>query len=160
MVHQLNRLHQRGLIEYAGAHQTPQILWRHPRQAAKGLWLNEHQITQLRDACRERVNSLLNYFNNTHTCRMKNLAAYFGETVETPCGQCDVCRAAQQPAPSADEIKTRLIQQIQQGERLSSNDVMNTFSLNDRPRAYAQLRALIDEEVIILHPNGILELHS
>jgi hypothetical protein len=37
---------------------------------------------------------------------------------------------------------------------------MNTFSLNDRPRAYAQLRALIDEEVIILHPNGTLELHS
>ena len=61
---------------------------------------------------------------------------------------------------SAEEIKTRLIQQIQQGERLSSNDVMNTFSLNDRPRAYTQVRALIDEEVIILHPNGTLELHS
>jgi ATP-dependent DNA helicase RecQ len=160
VVHQLNRLHQRGLIEYTGAHQTPQILWRHPRQSAKGLWLNEDQITKLRNACRERVQTLLNYFNNAHTCRMKNLAAYFGETVESPCGQCDVCRATQQQAPSAEEIKTRLIQQIQQGERLSSNDVMNTFSLNDRPRAYAQLRALIDEEVIILHPNGTLELHS
>jgi ATP-dependent DNA helicase RecQ len=160
VVHQLNRLQQRGLIEYTGAHQTPQILWKHPRQSAKGLWLNEDQITELRNACNERVQTLLAYFNQTNTCRMNYLAAYFGETVHTPCGQCDVCKAAQKQAPTEAQIKTQIIQQMQEVQRLSSEALMNTFSLTDRPRAYAQLRSLIDEEVIILHPNGTLELHS
>lgn len=160
VVHQLNRLQQRGLIEYTGAHQTPQILWKHPRQSAKGLWLNEDQITELRNACNERVQTLLAYFNQTNTCRMNYLAAYFGETVHTPCGQCDVCKAAQKQVPTEAQIKAQIIQQMQEVQRLSSEALMNTFSLTDRPRAYAQLRSLIDEEVIILHPNGTLELHS
>lgn len=162
VIYQLERLHQRGFIQYTSAHQTPHIVWLHPRQAAKALWLNEQALVPLRQACAHRIQTLFHYIRQNQTCRMQILVDYFGETNGTPCNQCDVCKAKQKKQAPIDphQLRKHIIQQIQHEKRLHTNTLLQGFRSEQAKDVYTELRQLIDEEVIILHPNGILELHS
>ncbi|MGI9192394.1 MAG: RecQ family ATP-dependent DNA helicase [Chitinophagaceae bacterium] len=162
VVYQLERLQQRGLIHYAPAHQSPHLVWLMPRQAGKTIWLNEQALVPLRKACEHRVQTLFHYLRQNTQCRMQTLVAYFGEKEVPPCGQCDVCRAKQksQQAIPPQQLRQHIIQQIQAVQRLHTKALLQGFRSEQAAEVYTLLRQLIDEEVIILHPNGTLELHS
>ena len=40
---------------------------------------------------RRRLESIINYANNTTECRMMHIRRYFEDGEPTPCGHCDVC---------------------------------------------------------------------
>ena len=44
----------------------------------------------------KRIQAFINYAENSHICRSRQLLEYFGETVQKDCNQCDVCLGEKQ----------------------------------------------------------------
>ena len=65
----------------------------------------------------KRIQAFINYAENSHICRSRQLLEYFGETVQKDCNQCDVCLGEKQHI--SDKIvacQTAIIQLLRDGK--------------------------------------------
>lgn len=65
----------------------------------------------------KRIQAFINYAENSHICRSRQLLEYFGETVQKDCNQCDVCLGEKQH--TSDKIvacQTAIIQLLRDGK--------------------------------------------
>lgn len=65
----------------------------------------------------KRIQAFINYAENSHICRSRQLLEYFGETVQKDCNQCDVCLGEKQHI--SDKIvacQTAIIQLLSDGK--------------------------------------------
>ena len=65
----------------------------------------------------KRIQAFINYAENSHICRSRQLLEYFSETVQKDCNQCDVCLGEKQH--TSDKIvacQTAIIQLLRDGK--------------------------------------------
>ena len=97
MVPQLRQLLYRLSLEHVIAYipgDRSDVLTLHNEHLAEGnVKLSPQNYRMLKEACHNRMETMLGYVNETSQCRSQYLLSYFGQTESAPCGHCDVCRA-------------------------------------------------------------------
>ena len=106
----LSRFH---ILHYVPARQSPAIVYLTPRLDTDEIRIS-HTIYEDRKARQEaRIHAMLSYVENDQECRLVQLLRYFGETLDHPCGTCDVCRSQQHGTQgNIDELRDFIRQDI------------------------------------------------
>ena len=106
----LSRFH---ILHYVPARQSPAIVYLTPRLDTDEIRIS-HTIYEDRKARQEaRIHAMLSYVENDQECRIVQLLRYFGETLDHPCGTCDVCRSQQHGTQgNIDELRDFIRQDI------------------------------------------------
>lgn len=123
-----------------------------PREDDRTINIISREVESLNRKKKMQVNAILNYIENTKTCRSLQLVSYFGETTATKCGICSVCKSKNTKLSNL-EIK-QLANQILillEMEELGSRELSEklTFAETDILKA---LRLLMDTEKISMNP--------
>jgi ATP-dependent DNA helicase RecQ len=87
-------LSQKNIIHFSKRSAKPHILFLQNRVPENYIFFKDEIYKKRKEVAQRRLNSVLNFVENTKTCRSQLLLAYFGETKSDICGNCDVCRQA------------------------------------------------------------------
>ena len=90
----LYRMSLEHVIRYIPADHATIIYLHEDRLMPKNVKLTPERHERLKSTYMERMTTMIDYVNESDTCRSRYLLAYFGQTESTDCGTCDVCRAA------------------------------------------------------------------
>lgn len=87
----LQRLQRLQLLIYEPASDDPQIIFAMPRQDAERLPIDKKEFEKRRNLHISKAESMIEYTEQVHRCRMQQIQDYFGEKTYDQCGLCDVC---------------------------------------------------------------------
>ncbi|MDR1720462.1 MAG: RecQ family ATP-dependent DNA helicase [Dysgonamonadaceae bacterium] len=87
----LTMLSSRNIIHYIPAKAKPMIRFTQNREDKKYLTIPQSVYEERKNRLESRINSVIRYTSDNHTCRSRQLLSYFGETKSTDCGSCDCC---------------------------------------------------------------------
>ncbi len=125
-----------------------------PREDEKTINVISRDVEALNRKKTAQVNSVLNYIENTKTCRSVQLVSYFGETTASKCGICSVCKT-QNTKLSTKEMQNiaRQILALLEGGDLSSREISEKLSFAEKTILQV-IRLLIDAEKIKINPRN------
>ena len=119
-----------------------------PREDDKTINVISREVEALNRKKKAQVNSVLNYIENTKTCRSVQLVSYFGETTASKCGICSVCKALTSKFSKTDmqQLAGQILALLEESE-LTSREISEklTFAETDILKV---LRLLMDAEKI------------
>ena len=94
------------VIKYIPADRADVIYLLHDRLQPGNVKLSPDRYEMLRNAFRERMETMLEYAAEEDECRSRFLLRYFGQEDSADCGRCDICRErAKRPQDLAERLK-------------------------------------------------------
>ncbi|MFZ1805674.1 MAG: ATP-dependent DNA helicase RecQ [Cyclobacteriaceae bacterium] len=87
----LDQLHKMQLLDYESASEVPQVTFLVPRQDADRLQLDVARLNERRDLALTKMETMVEYIEQSHRCRTQFIQSYFDEETFATCGVCDVC---------------------------------------------------------------------
>jgi ATP-dependent DNA helicase RecQ len=84
----LEKLKQHDIIDYHPHKELPQLTFLFPRGIEK---IDAKAIDQRTVLSKQKLETVINYAQQTEKCRQQIVLAYFSETDSLPCGKCDIC---------------------------------------------------------------------
>lgn len=90
----LKKLSRMEVVKYIPAISSPMLNLNNERLYDKNLRLPESNWREKVARHTERLEAMSSIVSDDRHCRNARLLQYFGETLDEPCGRCDVCRAA------------------------------------------------------------------
>lgn len=84
----LSKLHY---VYYIPAKKTPFIIYSTSREDSKFVSIPKRVYEERKKRFSKRINSIIDYAENSDICRSRMLLFYFGEINSKDCGSCDVC---------------------------------------------------------------------
>ena len=91
----LKELDQQRVISYRPRSDRPSITLLQVRSDAQRLTPDPQALTAREARALQRMEAMIHYANDRSTCRARQVVEYFGEAVNSDCGQCDACRNRQ-----------------------------------------------------------------
>lgn len=91
VVIELEQLHKLQLMVYEPKNESPKVTFLLPRQDAERLPIDKIEFDRRRDLHFAKMESMINYVEQDHRCRMQLIQEYFDEITDEVCGTCDVC---------------------------------------------------------------------
>lgn len=88
---ELEQLHKLQLMVYEPKNESPKVTFLLPRQDAERLPIDKIEFDRRRDLHFAKMESMINYVEQDHRCRMQLIQEYFDEITDDNCGTCDVC---------------------------------------------------------------------
>jgi len=142
---ELYQLSVNHVIRYIPADHATVLYLQHSRLQPGNVQLSPKRYQMLRSTYGERVQTMLDYVEETDECRSRFLLRYFGQEKSVDCGKCDLCRAK---AARPKDLEQQLKDWIQQRDgAYTLADVRSAFGTSDE-NWLPVLRALIDRKVI------------
>ncbi len=89
----LKEMADRSLLELQLFETDASITFLVPREDEKTLNPLRSEIESQKEKKKQQLASVLQYIENNSTCRQLQMTHYFGESLDTPCGRCSVCRS-------------------------------------------------------------------
>eukprot|EP01132_Coremiostelium_polycephalum_P000165 gene165-220_t len=147
---QLRQLHAQGIVHYLPATDRPQIIFKQPRQPAHQIPLDTQSLRQKRESAQQKAEAVIHYITHTHRCRSQLLLAYLDEVSQEACHHCDIC--LKKPLTSSEfyEIRTVILQQIQDNPCTLQQLVEKLVLPEDK--LIAVIRQITDQGEIIFDP--------
>nr|WP_308570368.1 RecQ family ATP-dependent DNA helicase [uncultured Prevotella sp.] len=149
----LKTLSAQGIIDFIPQKKTPYITYLQRREDADKIIIPKEVYEIRRDQYIRRINAILDYAANSHTCRSRLLLRYFGETNTQDCGQCDVCLEHQNDLYSekqSEPVRQKILQLLSDGEKHPITE-LHQFNVPETA-LHTALEELVDEEII--HVDG------
>lgn len=87
----LHYLHRMGIIHYTARIEQPSVFLTLNRMYADDFRFDYGEHLKRKEVYQSRIEQIVTYLNQHHTCRSQYIAHYFGDTSVQPCGICDVC---------------------------------------------------------------------
>ena len=106
----LKMLWQLHIIRYIPGKKSPVLYLSEERLPTRDVRITPESYAQRKACATQRLDQMLRYAT-ADECRSTIIRRYFGETVDQPCGVCDVCLKNKRPSPLSylvDEIYARL----------------------------------------------------
>lgn len=146
----LQQLQKENIIDYRPAKDKPQIFFPLERVDASNLTINVEQYNFRKEQHRKRIERAIAYAT-TLECRSIQLLRYFGEEGEV-CGICDVCLGRAKTELSADDFQRYKLKigQVLRREKLTEQQLLESFPSNRHPVVLQALGYLLDEGVVRL----------
>ncbi len=145
LVHYLQQLAARGVIEYIPAIKGSTLFLLNNRIGDRNFNVNTKRIAQLRKAHKEKIESMIGFLQNDAICCDVYLAKYFGEKNATPCGKCDVCVAQKKNNVTDAEIRKVLEPFLETKREIYLSDINRTTGNISQEQIINYLRKLNDE---------------
>ena len=113
----LIHLSQRHVLNYIPQKRTPQIYLNEERLDQANLRISMQDYLLKKERYKERLEAILHYAQSNTTCRSRQLLAYFGESQQHDCGQCDVClkKKARNTPQILDRLRNEIFQKLEAG---------------------------------------------
>lgn len=105
----LKELSKRHIVDFIPRRRIPYITYTREREDGDCVIIPQSVYEERRTQYIKRIQAMLDYANNDHVCRSRQLLDYFGEECWQDCRQCDVCVTHQGNMPN--ESRTRLYRQ-------------------------------------------------
>lgn len=159
---QLLQLKSFGIIEYLPQKETPQIHYLLNRASAKYLHIDQDTYLKRKEQYTERVNSMIAYLQEEHTCRSKLIGHYFGDTALKDCGICDNCLNKKKKQLSGAEFSS-IDESIKKLIREGNNNIhvlLKKMHPVPHDKIWTVLELLQSEEQLRIHESGDISLLS
>ncbi len=149
----LYKLSLEHVIKYIPNDHATILYLHHERLRPKNLNLDPKRYDFLKSSYHDRMQKMIDYINEEGTCRSSYLLEYFGQTENTDCGTCDICRAAKDGTKKAAETSDPAAEI----STFINDEMSGTYTLEDISRRFGSatsessdsciniLRRLIDE---------------
>ena len=105
----LKELSKRHVVDFIPRRRIPYITYTREREDGDRVIIPQSVYEERRTQYIKRIQAMLDYANNDHVCRSRQLLDYFGEECWQDCRQCDVCVTHQ--GNMLNEGRTRLYRQ-------------------------------------------------
>ena len=105
----LKELSKRHIVDFIPRRRIPYITYTRDREDGDRVIIPQSVYEERRTQYIKRIQAMLDYANNDHVCRSRQLLDYFGEECWQDCRQCDVCVTHQ--GNMLNEGRTRLYRQ-------------------------------------------------
>lgn len=105
----LKELSKRHIVDFIPRRRIPYITYTRDREDGDRVIIPQSVYEERRAQYIKRIQAMLDYANNDHVCRSRQLLDYFGEECWKDCRQCDVCVTHQ--GNMLNEGRTRLYRQ-------------------------------------------------
>ena len=105
----LKELSKRHIVDFIPRRRIPYITYTREREDEDRVIIPQSVYEERRTQYIKRIQAMLDYANNDHVCRSRQLLDYFGEECWQDCRQCDVCVTHQ--GNMLNEGRTRLYRQ-------------------------------------------------
>lgn len=145
----LYKLSLEHIIRYVPSDHATVLFLQHERLRPKNLNLDPLRYEFLKESSLGRIEKMIDYISEEHTCRSRYLLDYFGQTESDDCGTCDVCRSikgdpSKKVASASEETEAELIAFINDEMKghYTLDDLKSRFVLPETDMAV--LRRLID----------------
>ncbi|WP_417887835.1 RecQ family ATP-dependent DNA helicase [Zunongwangia sp.] len=102
----LNKLAENSLIELTKTPLDALIMFLVPREDSRTLSPHKKFIQEYLKDKTLKINQVLQYIDNTKTCRSKQLLSYFGEEKKENCGICSVCTYTKETELNRDKMNS------------------------------------------------------
>lgn len=93
-------LEKNNYIEIHNANADAEIIFTEPREDDKTINRISKIIENSNRIKTKNIEHVLDYSNNNDLCKVRQIINYFGEKIESDCGQCSVCVKSKQTFPS------------------------------------------------------------
>ncbi|MDQ2863062.1 MAG: RecQ family ATP-dependent DNA helicase [Bacteroidota bacterium] len=158
VVADLTEINQMGMIEYTSQKEKPRIKFLLDRVNTSDLIINQKNILKRRKAFEKRLNAILRYVKNQHSCRSKMMATYFNDHNPKRCGVCDNCLRENSIIITKEEFE-----EIQVGIKTSINkkpvnsaQLINQLSDFKTNKIWKVLRFLQEENIVSVNEDGFI----
>lgn len=148
----LNKLKEKDIIEYHSKNNDAVLTFNEIREDEKTINKVSKHLVRQNELKKEQLQSVLNYINNTNTCKSKLILDYFGEKASTNCGICSYCITLDKPKKDFKSLYKEIISLLQ-SEDLSSREIQ-TKTKNPAEDIIFILQKLLEEEVLIIQNNN------
>ena len=145
----LYKLSLEHIIRYVPSDHATVLFLQHERLRPKNLNLDPQRYEFLKESSLGRIEKMIDYISEEHTCRSRYLLDYFGQTESDDCGTCDVCRSikgdpSKKVASVSEETEAELIAFINDEMKghYTIDDLKSRFVMPETDMAV--LRRLID----------------
>jgi len=147
----LGKLVTLGVISYIPQKRTPMVIFHEERLEEKSLYISRENNANRKERYSARANAILQYSNNTETCRSQALLSYFGEYGSPACGECDVCRSKKETTLKQDEfnlIREEVLAVISL-EPITPEALFERVTIH-RDKIIEVLRWMLDNDVVMM----------
>ena len=156
----LQQLQDDGIIEYVAQHNDLSITFLVPREDDRTINIFAHKIKQQQQLKAAKVEFILNYVKNDHTCRSKQLLSYFGENSSNDCGICDVCINRLKPETILlKSISTAILSALEVKNR-TSRELIATLNYREHEVLDVIKQLLETGSIVINSRNEYERLHT
>jgi ATP-dependent DNA helicase RecQ len=157
----LIRLSRNRIINYIPRKNDPQITFVRAREELKHVVIPRYAYEERKERAQKRVDSVLEYVNETHCCRTRVLLHYFREKHTRDCQTCDICLAKTQSGLMQWEInavREKLIEILAENAR-DIRSAVDSLPL-DKEKNGRTIRFLLDHDHRFLLKDGLLSFHK
>lgn len=142
------------VIQFIPRKKIPFVTYIHEREDPQRLNLGKEAYDNRKERYINRAKSVLDYVKEQNVCRSQVLLAYFGETNNKPCGQCDIClKQKEQQVTEADFDKIRLaVLELLSSKALSIEEIISQLPFKEA-KIIQVVRFLIDQKILTQDKN-------
>ncbi|WP_162055761.1 RecQ family ATP-dependent DNA helicase [Pontibacter pamirensis] len=155
----LEYLHKLQVIAYEPQHDSPQLVFTKPREAANGLPLDTKRLTALRERALLQTKEMGRYVKTSNRCRTQLLLEYFGEITDIRCRICDYClaeRKKEREEPEQEALRAKLLTLVK-AQAWLPKELVQQFEPKHAETVTSLVRELVDVGRLKYRESGKLE---
>ena len=147
----------RQIIRYVPANSSPMIYMNEERLAISDLYIAPKTYSMRKEQMALRFNTMVEYADNSSTCRSVVIQNYFGDTSAEPCGCCDIC-LAKRKGVKVEQVEKQ-IRELLAERSYTLREIASSVSLPQQ-KISAALTNMAERGVITISDAGDVALVS
>lgn len=156
IVKHLRMLNRLDVLHYAHKKSGFRIILLKPRAGEKQFSIPSKQYAERKQAAMQHLESVIHYTTQNERCRNSVLLAYFDETRQADCRQCDVC--LQHLAATPDTLARIVASLKKQPDELIYLPVLEVAMPEIKSGQYKYLRWLTDNGILSINPLNMVKI--
>ncbi len=158
IVQTLEQLKKVDLLEFTHQISDADIIFLVPREDEHTINRIKHHLTKQNASKVKKIEAILEFTNDNHTCRSRQLLHYFGENDTSDCGICDYCESRNNKIGTVnlDDIKESIIELLKT-KNLSSRDLLSALPYSEE-LVLKVLREMNEHQIIKINYDNNYQL--
>lgn len=148
----LQKLKEKEIIEYHAKNNDASLIFNEVREDARTINRVSRYLENQNNLKKDQLKSVVNYINDTKTCKSRLILAYFGEIASQDCGICSFCISRQPPKTDIRSL-SETIKSLLSDQDLNSRDLQQQTQ-HSAEAVIVALQQLLETNVIIVKPNN------
>jgi len=155
----LQRFDQLGLLSYIPRSDQPIMTLLAPRPDAYSLYISPANLIERKKTAEHRVQAMIDFVQETQTCRQVMLLRFFGEKEPPSCGKCDNCKRLLAESKKKDRLDLEdEIVSVLKVEQKDVRELTAMFPSELHAEVNTAMRKLLDRGVLEFDKNRKLKI--
>jgi ATP-dependent DNA helicase RecQ len=157
VVKELKALNKLGILNYAYADTNSKLTFLVIREDDFTINRISKSINQQNQLKIDKLKAVIQFIQNTTTCRVVQLLAYFNEVSKEPCGICDICLASKPNKTAVKDIAFQILDTLK-NQQLSSQELSNILNFSEK-EILNTLKILLEKNKITITSQNKFKLN-